>query len=107
MEMHRWVPDDHPGPGPNRTVTPDEAVAGEQIGIDFPDGDCRNDGIRNVVTDAQVQSLITEFDTNIRPKEATRFSTAPAPSSASSSISQNREGAFGRPNACRPSRADA
>lgn len=48
-----------------------------QDDIDFPDGDCRNDGVRNVVTDAQVQSLITEFDANIRPKEATRFSTAP------------------------------
>lgn len=49
-----------------------------QKDINFPDGDCRNDGVRNVVTDSQVQSLITEFDENIFPKESQYFSTAPA-----------------------------
>ncbi|GAA2098065.1 hypothetical protein GCM10009841_10810 [Microlunatus panaciterrae] len=48
-----------------------------QKNIDFPAGDCRNDGVRNVVTDQQVQSLITEFDSNILPKESEAFSVAP------------------------------
>lgn len=48
-----------------------------QADINFPTGDCRNDGVRNVVTDAQVNAMITEFDTNILPKESTVFSTAP------------------------------
>lgn len=49
-----------------------------QKDLDFPSGDCRNDGIRNVVTDAQVKGLVTEFDTNMYPKESKTFSTAPA-----------------------------
>jgi hypothetical protein len=40
----------------------------------FPDGDCRNDGERNMVTDAQVQYLVNQFDTNIYPKESAVFS---------------------------------
>lgn len=31
MEMRRWVHDDSPGPAPGRTVTPDEAVAGDAL----------------------------------------------------------------------------
>jgi immune inhibitor InhA-like protein len=44
----------------------------------FPEGDCRAQ-IPNstTVTDAQVQSLVTEFDTNIFPKESAAFSTPP------------------------------
>lgn len=45
--------------------------------LNYPAGDCRNDGIRNVITDAQVQSMITEFDGNILPKESEIFSVAP------------------------------
>ena len=46
-------------------------------GTDFPAGDCRNDGDRNVVTDAQIAALIHEFDTNIYPKESAAFSVPP------------------------------
>ena len=45
-------------------------------GTDFPDGDCRN-GDRTVITDAQVDYLIGEFDDNIYPKEAELYSVAP------------------------------
>ncbi|WP_161605938.1 immune inhibitor A domain-containing protein [Microlunatus speluncae] len=48
-----------------------------QSDINYPAGDCRNDGVRNVITDAQVQSMITEFDGNILPKESEVFSVAP------------------------------
>ncbi|MET0693976.1 MAG: hypothetical protein ABWY56_08590, partial [Propionibacteriaceae bacterium] len=48
-----------------------------QEDINFPTGDCRNDGVRNVVTDAQVNDLVNEFDTNMYPKESKTFSTAP------------------------------
>lgn len=48
-----------------------------QSDLNYPEGDCRNDGVRNVVTDEQVASLITEFDTNILPKESEAFSVAP------------------------------
>jgi hypothetical protein len=36
-------------------------------GLDFPAGDCRNDGVRNVITDAQVNYLIGQFDSNMYP----------------------------------------
>jgi Immune inhibitor A peptidase M6 len=45
--------------------------------LNFPTGDCRNDGVRNVVTQAQVDYLLDEFDTNIFPKESAAFSVAP------------------------------
>ena len=41
----------------------------------FPAGDCRKDPV--TVTDAQVSSLVHEFDTNIYPKETAAFSTPP------------------------------
>lgn len=43
----------------------------------FPDGDCRNDLNMTEVTDAQVDSFIHEFDTNMYPKESASFSVAP------------------------------
>ncbi|HSP71171.1 MAG TPA: hypothetical protein VLN26_02320, partial [Gaiellaceae bacterium] len=44
----------------------------------FPGNDCRNTlGLANV-TDAQVQSFISEFDSNIYPKESAAFSVPPA-----------------------------
>lgn len=43
----------------------------------FPAGDCRNDLGLTVVTDAQVDSFIAEFDSNIYPKESAAFSVAP------------------------------
>jgi hypothetical protein len=42
----------------------------------FPAGDCRG-ADATVVTDAQVEGLVTQFDTNIYPKETTAFSTPP------------------------------
>jgi Immune inhibitor A-like, MAM domain len=47
-------------------------------GTDFPAGDCRNDGVRNVVSDAQVDYLIGQFDSNMYPKESAAFSVAPS-----------------------------
>lgn len=44
-------------------------------GTEFLAGDCRNS--RTTVTDAQVTYLLGQFDTNIWPKEAASFSTAP------------------------------
>lgn len=44
--------------------------------IAFPEGDCRGDDA-TVVTDAQVDSLVHEFDTNMYPKESAAFSVAP------------------------------
>ena len=46
-------------------------------GLDFPAGDCRNDGVRNVITDAQVNYLIGQFDSNMYPIESNAFSVAP------------------------------
>jgi hypothetical protein len=45
--------------------------------LNFQTGDCRNDGVRNVVTDAQVNYLLSEFDNNMFPKESAAFSVAP------------------------------
>ncbi|MQA80889.1 MAG: peptidase M6 [Streptosporangiales bacterium] len=49
-----------------------------QKDLNYPADDCRNDGIRNVITDEQVDSLVGEFDGNILPKESKEFSVAPA-----------------------------
>jgi hypothetical protein len=43
----------------------------------FTYNDCRNDGVRNVVTDAQVQYLIDQFDNNMYPIESDWWSTPP------------------------------
>jgi hypothetical protein len=40
----------------------------------FPAGDCRNDGVRETVTDAQAVYLADQFDTNMFPKESVTFS---------------------------------
>ena len=48
------------------------------VGTDFPAGDCRNDGVRNVVTDAQVNYLIAQFDGKMYPIESDAFSVAPS-----------------------------
>ena len=47
-------------------------------GTDFPAGDCRNDGVRNVVTDDQVNYLIDQFDNTMYPIESDAFSVGPA-----------------------------
>ncbi|HET8560454.1 MAG TPA: choice-of-anchor J domain-containing protein [Marmoricola sp.] len=43
----------------------------------FPAGDCRNSLGLTDITDAQVDSFVHEFDTNIYPTESTAFSVAP------------------------------
>ncbi|AEV83882.1 hypothetical protein ACWT_2559 [Actinoplanes sp. SE50] len=48
--------------------------------IAFPAGDCRKNSTE--VTDAQVADLVTQFDTNIYPKETATFSTPPDRSGA-------------------------
>ncbi|HEY9291537.1 MAG TPA: peptidase M6 [Microlunatus sp.] len=48
-----------------------------QKNLNYPTGDCRNDGVRNVVTTAQAEYLADEFDNNMLPKESQFFSTAP------------------------------
>jgi hypothetical protein len=54
------------------------AVAWVQNNTNFPAGDCRNNfADRTQVTDAQVNYLLNQFDTNIWPKEADAFSIAP------------------------------
>ena len=46
--------------------------------LNYPAGDCRNDGVRNVITDAQVEYLVTEFDENMYPKMTEEFSSPPS-----------------------------
>jgi hypothetical protein len=41
--------------------------------LDFLPGDCRNDGVRNVITDEQVAYMLGEFDTTIRPIDTDWF----------------------------------
>ncbi|HEY4668552.1 MAG TPA: hypothetical protein VIH05_02120 [Tepidiformaceae bacterium] len=51
-------------------------VAGQldpRDGSTFSYTDCRNDGIRNVITDAQVAYMLGEFDKNIRPTDIAWF----------------------------------
>jgi hypothetical protein len=43
----------------------------------FTYNDCRNDGVRNVVTDEQVAYLIDQFDNNMYPIESDWWSTPP------------------------------
>jgi len=45
--------------------------------LNFPTGDCRNDGVRNVITDTQVQYLIDQFDNNMYPKESDWWGVPP------------------------------
>src|SRR5829696_5273052 len=45
--------------------------------LDFQAGDCRNDGVRNVLTDAQIAYLADQFENNIYAKESTEFSVPP------------------------------
>ena len=44
----------------------------------FPAGDCRNDGVRNVITPAQVSYFVDQFDGNIEPKMSAAFSSPPS-----------------------------
>ena len=46
--------------------------------IDFPASDCRNDGVRNVVTDAQSTYFSGQFDSNMYPKLTAAYSSPPS-----------------------------
>jgi hypothetical protein len=45
--------------------------------LDFKATDCRNDGVRNVITDTQVAYLADQFEHNIYPIESHEFSVPP------------------------------
>ena len=66
-----------------------------QNNLNFPTGDCRNDGVRNVVTTGQVNTFIHEFDTNIYPKESAAFSVPPDRDGSDAQL----PGLLGQPNA--------
>ncbi|MBA3430685.1 MAG: immune inhibitor A, partial [Actinobacteria bacterium] len=53
--------------------------------LGFMDGDCRN-GERTQITDAQVESLVEEFDTNMYPKESEAFSVPPQRDGSSAAL---------------------
>jgi Immune inhibitor A-like, MAM domain len=57
-------------------------------GLDFPEGDCRNDGVRNVITDDQVNYLIDQFDSNMYPIESDDFSVPPERDGANSQLAK-------------------
>ncbi|GAB3595257.1 hypothetical protein GCM10027446_20250 [Angustibacter peucedani] len=57
-----------------------------QDDLNYPAGDCRNDGVRNVVTQAQVDDLANQFDTNMLPKESQAFSVAPPRDGANAQV---------------------
>ena len=48
-----------------------------QADTTFPEGDCRNAAGLTEITDAQVQSMVAEYDGNILPTESEAFSVAP------------------------------
>jgi len=52
----------------------------------FPAGDCRNDLGLTEITDAQVASFISEFDSNIYPKESQAFSVPPSRTGADAAL---------------------
>jgi immune inhibitor InhA-like protein len=54
--------------------------------IAFPAGDCRP-ASSTVVTDQQAQDLVTQFDTNMYPKETAAFSTPPDRDGTNAAIS--------------------
>jgi hypothetical protein len=59
----------------------------------FPAGDCRNNTAGSTdVTDAQVQNLVNEFDTNMFPKESAAFSVAPDRDGTNAQISGDYSG---------------
>jgi hypothetical protein len=46
--------------------------------LDFPAADCRNDGVRNVITDTQSTYFAGQFDGNMYPKMSAAFSSPPS-----------------------------
>ncbi|MGH2484117.1 MAG: peptidase M6 [Candidatus Limnocylindria bacterium] len=72
QKVEVWVANNlnFPNPAMLNPLTPDPTDF-------FTYNDCRNDGVRNVVTNAQVNYLIGQFDNNIFPIESDWFDTAP------------------------------
>lgn len=72
QKVEVWVSNNlnFPNTGMLNPLTPDPSDT-------FTYNDCRNDGVRNVVTDDQVNYLIGEFDNNIFPIEADWFDIPP------------------------------
>jgi hypothetical protein len=63
-------------------------------GTAFPAGDCRMDTPGTTdITDAQVNDLITQFDTNMFPKESAAFSVAPDRDGSNHALSGDYSGA--------------
>jgi hypothetical protein len=56
--------------------------------LSFPAGDCRNDGVRDVVADEQAAYLAKQFDRNIFPKMSAHFSTPPPRSGENALLEQ-------------------
>ncbi len=56
--------------------------------LSFPTGDCRNDGVRNVITPAQVTYFIGQFDGNIEPKMSAAFSSPPSRDGTGATLEQ-------------------
>lgn len=63
--------------------------------VNFPAGDCRNDGTRNVVSDAQLTAMLAEFDTNMYPKESAAFSVPPSRDGTKNAIGTDSSGSGG------------
>jgi hypothetical protein len=59
-----------------RSVTAHSEIWVSNI-LDFKPGDCRNDGVRNVLLDAQIAYLADQFENNIYPIESKEFSVPP------------------------------
>jgi hypothetical protein len=61
--------------------------------LSFPAGDCRAQiPSSTTITDAQVQHLVSEFDTNMYPKETATFSTPPDRDGSNAQIPADAEG---------------
>jgi hypothetical protein len=58
-------------------------AAGERVEVwvaedlSFPSGDCRNDGVRDVITDDQALAMARQFDRNVYPRMSFWFSAPP------------------------------
>jgi len=61
---------------------------GISTGLEFPAGDCRNDGVRTVITDEQIGYLIDEFAENMYPIESALYSVAPPRNGADAPLAE-------------------
>ena len=61
----------------NNLDFPNPSIIDPATGAPFTYNDCRNDGIRNVITNEQVTYLISEFEGNIYPTESAWWGVPP------------------------------